>query len=216
MSSSPEAVLPPDALSALRPDSVLIFPTETLYGIGCSAWRENAIARVFKIKGRAPDQPPPVLIADEDQLRLLAETVSPTAQLLMNAFWPGSLTLILPARREIPGALCGVNPERNIRTIGVRQTAHPVAATLCAALNAPLVATSANFTGAVGRAAQPQKLDDIPITLRQMVDVVVDGGAVGGAPSTIVDCLCHPPRVLRAGAIATKELQKILPTIQAI
>jgi L-threonylcarbamoyladenylate synthase len=209
-------VSPTHLLSALRTGSVIIFPTETLYGIGCNIWDENAAARVFEIKGRAPDQPPPVLIANIKQLDALVTKRSPAALLLMREFWPGSLTLVLPARAELPVALCGFDEAQNMRTIAIRQTAHPLAATVCEALQAPLVATSANFSGATGQAAQPHSLADIPARLQKMADVVIDGGTVGGAPSTIVDCVSEPPRLLRVGAIARAALQKVLPDIQAL
>jgi L-threonylcarbamoyladenylate synthase len=208
-------VLPPHTLSALRTDSVIIFPTETLYGIGCNIWNENAVARVFEIKGRAPNQPPPVLIADVKQLDALAAKRSLAALPLIRKFWPGSLTLVLPARPELPAALCGFDERQNVRTIAIRQTAHPLAAALCEAPQAPLVATSANFSGATRQAAQPHSLGDIPVRLQEMADVVIDGGTVGGAPSTIVDCVSEPPRLLRVGAITPAALQKFLPDMQS-
>jgi L-threonylcarbamoyladenylate synthase len=203
--------LPPAVLNALRRDSVFIFPTETLYGIGCSIRHKRAIEHVFEIKGRLPHQPPPVLFAGEEQLNELIEKIPSSAMPLMKRFWPGSLTLILPARTEIPDALCGFNAKHNKRTIGVRQTSHPLAKALCVALNSPIVATSANFSGEVGRAARPQTLADIPIALQKMVDVVVDGGAVGGAPSTIVDCSYNPPRLVREGAVTLAQLRSVSP-----
>jgi L-threonylcarbamoyladenylate synthase len=214
MPLSRENTLPPNILSALCPDSVAVFPTETLYGIGCSIHCENAVARVFEIKGRALSQPPPVLISNSDQLRALVEKIPQAAAPLMTHFWPGSLTIIFPAHHEIHPLLCGWNETQNTRTIAVRQTSHPLAAALCDALQAPVIATSANFSGAVGRAAQPRTLMDIPEALQNLADVVINGDTVGGAPSTIVDCTCEPPRVLRMGAVTLKELQKVLPEIQ--
>lgn len=187
----------------LRPDDVFIFPTETLYGIGCSIRSEAAIERVLQIKNRRQNQLPPVLIADIGQLETLtAESALPLpARRLIAEFWPGSLTLVLPAREELPEVLCGRSADGKTRTVGVRHTAHPVAATICRVLSAPIIATSANFTGATGRAAAPRSLNDIPPELKQMVDLVIDGGTVGGSPSTVVDCTSNPPRILRAGAV---------------
>ncbi len=204
----------PQVLSALRSDSVIIFPTETLYGIGCSIRHKNAIARVFEIKGRSPNQPPPILIGDANQLNTLVKNIPPSALLLIENFWPGSLTLVLPARAEIPAELCGFNEKQNMRTIAVRQTAHIIAVALCKNLDSPIVATSANFSGADGRAAQPRMLDDIPINFQKLADVVIYGKAVGGAPSTVVDCTCSTPRVLRVGAISLAELRKFSLEIQ--
>lgn len=184
----------------LQPESVFIFPTETLYGIGCSIYSEDAIARVFNIKNRGQNQPPPVLIADSRHLYELVAEAPPLARELITRFWPGALTLVLPARDEVPKVLCGLSDDGVTKTIGVRQTAHPVAAALCNLLGAPIIATSANFSGAVGTAAAPRSLEEIPLELKQLVDFVIRGEAVGGLPSTVVDCVSAPPRILRAGA----------------
>lgn len=216
MPSSSNHILPPQVLETLHSDSIIIFPTETLYGIGCSIWHEDAIARVFEIKGRAPDQAPPILIAEVNQLNGLIENMPQSASVLIERFWPGSLTLVFAARAELPSSLCSFNEKQNVRTIAIRQTAHPIAAAVCGALASPVVATSANFSGETGRAGQPQTVDDIPRAFQNLADVVINGAAVGGAPSTIVDCLSDPPRVLRAGAISLMALQNYLPEIQAL
>lgn len=188
-------------MKQLAQDSVLIFPTETLYGIGCSVLCDAAVMRVFEIKGRDLRQPPPVLIADQMQLKTLVTGIPPSAQKLMDEFWPGSLTLILPARDSVSDKLCGIGTDGVTRTIGIRHTAHPLARRLCETMHSPLVATSANFSGATGRSAAPQSLDDIPDELKNLVDVVIDGGLVGGQPSTVVDCSGMAPCILRTGAV---------------
>ncbi len=190
-----------DAFNRLPQDPVFIFPTETLYGIGCSIASENAIARVFEIKGRDLRQPPPVLIAERQQLSALVKNIPSSALELMDEYWPGSLTLILPAHESVSKHLCGIGADGITHTIGVRHSAHPFAVELCRAMGAPLIATSANFSGATGRAAAPQGLDDIPDELKNRVDAIIDGGSVGGLPSTIVDCTGDSPRLLRAGAV---------------
>lgn len=202
----PSTVLSPETRARLHLDSVLIFPTETLYGIGCSIRSETAIARVLKIKNRGQTQPPPVLIASAQQLSVLVTELSPLARELIAQFWPGSLTLVLPARDEVPEVLCGRSADGKTRTIGVRHTAHPLASALCETLHSPIIATSANFSGATGQAANPHSLDDIPEELKLLVDIVIDGGPVGGLPSTVVDCVAQPPRILRTGAIALEEI----------
>jgi L-threonylcarbamoyladenylate synthase len=144
-----------------------------------------------------------VLIGSSDQLSTLASRIPPVAQGLMAQHWPGALTLILPARDELSSLLCGWNQETSTRTVGVRFTGHAMAHAILES-RAPLVATSANFSGAVGRAAAPQALDDIPHNFQERADCVIDGGAVGGAPSTVVDCTGRVPRVLRSGAISVE------------
>jgi L-threonylcarbamoyladenylate synthase len=110
------------------------------------------------------------------------------------------LTLVLAARPVLPPVVTGTNEQRRA-TVAVRRSAHPVARELCEKLQAPLVATSANFSGATGKEANPQSLNDVSAELLRRVDVVLEGGAVGGLPSTIVDCTGMSPRVLRQGAL---------------
>lgn len=187
-------------VSLIQSGGVLIFPTETIYGIGCSALQEESIRRVFEIKGRKPDQPPPVLVANDKQLMTLVASVPAFAAELMHEFWPGSLTLILPARDDVSSLLCSETNEGSTRAVGVRMTGHTTARAMCEE-SAPLIATSANFSGASGRAAAPQEMNDIPSDFKIMVDAVIDGGVVGGVASTVVDCTGDAPRVLRPGAV---------------
>jgi len=181
----------------------LIFPTETIYGLGAIATDANAVAKLFSIKGRSPEKPPPVIISNHEQLLQLVSEIPPQAKLLMQKYWPGALTLIFPARNDLPEIICGKSTfeGKEISTIAVRMTSHPLAKKLCEEVGAPLIATSANFSGATGRAAAPQTLDDIPPTFLQKVDVVIDGKAEAGTASTIVDCTVSPARVLRVGAV---------------
>lgn len=202
--------LPHDLLAQLPPEPVFIFPTETLYGIGCRVPDSNAVSRVFQIKGRDLRQPPPVLIAERPQLDALVKSTPLSAQELMDEYWPGSLTLILPARESVADCLCGIAANGQ-RTIGVRHSAHPLAVELCLSLDSPIIATSANFSGATGRAAAPHCLDDIPNEFKNLVDAVIDGGNVKGLPSTIVDCTGDVPRILRSGAIILPHYEKNNP-----
>ncbi len=187
------------AIAIIRRGGLVIYPTETLYGLGCDATNEAALRRLFEIKGRALTQPPPLLIAGEAQLTMLVADVSPTARELMAQHWPGALTLILPAQEGLSPLL--TSEANGVKTIGVRESGHAIARALCEGAGVPIVATSANFSGATGNAAAPRILDDIPADFKALVDLVLDGGAVGGAPSTIVDCTSAAPRVLRRGAI---------------
>jgi L-threonylcarbamoyladenylate synthase len=190
-----------ETVEIIRRGGVIIFPTETIYGLGCDATNDVAVQRLLDIKGRSGEayKPPPVLIAGAKQLEMLVETIPDEARELMRKYWPGSLTLVLPARENLSPLLVsgGAAP-----TIGVRETGHAIARALCEESGVPLIATSANFTGATGRAAAPQTLDDIPVELRSLVDAIVDGGAVGGSPSTVVDCTTFPFRIIRQGMVA--------------
>jgi len=190
----------PSDIEIIQRGGLVIFPTETLYGLGCVVTDEAALRRLFAVKGRAPGQPPPILVADDQQLGLLVEQVPASAAQFITAHWPGALTLVLPARRNLSPLLTGVSAQGGA-TVGVRRSAHPVAQALCEAVGLPLVATSANRSGAGGAEATPHAIDDIALSLRDAVDVIIDGGAVSGQPSTVVDCTCDPPRVLRQGAL---------------
>lgn len=188
-------------IEIIQRGGLVIYPTETLYGLGCCATHEAALQRLFQVKGRALGQPPPVLVSGMTQLHLLVASIPDIAVELINTYWPGALTLILPANDNLSALLTGVKDETSILTIGVRQSGHPIAAALCERVGAPLVATSANYSGASRREAAPHSLEDIPASLRQSVDVVLDGGTVAGQPSTILDCTGDAPRVLRQGAL---------------
>lgn len=187
------------AIEIIRRGGLIIYPTETIYGLGCDATNEEALRRLFEVKGRALTQPPPVLIAGDEQLARLVREVPPTARQLMAEHWPGSLTLILPAQSGLSPLLTG--EANGGLTIGVRESGHTMARALCEGAGVPIVATSANFSGATGAAAAPRTPDDIPAEFKALVDLVLDGGPVGGLPSTIVDCTAQPPHVLRQGAI---------------
>lgn len=188
-------------IETIRRGGLVIFPTETLYGLGCCARDEAALRRLFEAKGRPPGQPPPVLVADREQLASLTTAIPDIALELMSRHWPGALTLVLKARRCINPLLTTISTQSGVRTVGVRQSGHPVAHELCARVGAPIVATSANISGAIGPAANPRSLDDIPETLRAQVDLILDGGEVSGLPSTVVDCTGPQPVVLRRGAV---------------
>lgn len=193
--------------AALRDNAALVFPTETIYGIGARALNEEALNAVFNAKNRAAEKAPPVLISSREQLQLLVkiESVSLFAQTLMDAHWPGALTLVLPARGDLPPQLTQRNA-RGERTVAVRQTSQRVARLLCEKCG-PLIATSANFSGAIGNAAAPRRLEDVDEQLRACVAFSLDDGEVFGAPSSVVDCSENVPRLLREGALSATTLE---------
>ena len=134
-----------NALAALKRGEAIVFPTETLYGLGADALNFSAVENVFQLKGRDPDNPLPVLVADRTMLESLVAKVSPLAEKLMAHFWPGPLTLVLPARDDIPRPLVNANGG-----IGVRLSSQPIATELVRLLGRPLTATSANPSGQPG------------------------------------------------------------------
>jgi L-threonylcarbamoyladenylate synthase len=180
------------AVEALRHGGVVVYPTETLYGLGVDATDEAALLRLVALKGREPGKPISVLVSDRDMLRRVAE-VTPAASRLMDCFWPGPLTLTLPARAGVSPLLLGGGS-----TIGVRCSSHPLAGALVAGLGRPVTSPSANPAGM----PPPVTLAHARAYFREAVDVYLDGGELpGGVGSTVVDP--GPPlKLIREGAIA--------------
>ncbi|HYD47374.1 MAG TPA: L-threonylcarbamoyladenylate synthase [Terriglobales bacterium] len=193
----PEAQLDA-AVAAIRAGGVVVYPTETLYGLGVDATSAAALARLIRVKGREPGKPISVLISDEAMVNQLATEIPPVAQRLMQRFWPGALTLLLPARPEISPELTGGSGR-----IGMRLSSCAAATELVRRAGRPITTTSANPAGAAPAAA----LAEARAYFGERVDVYVDGGILPGEPaSTVVLCDDNQVRVLRAGAIASADL----------
>lgn len=179
------------AIEVLQNGGVVIFPTDTVYGIGCDALNAAAVERVFRIKGREMGKPVPVLVASMDDLPRLVRTVSPMARALMEKFLPGGVTVVLPKLESVPDIVTA-----RADTMGVRIPDHPVTLTLLRLSGVALIAPSANFSGE----PPARRVADIPTSLLEQVDTVIDDGdAPGGVPSTVVDVTSLPPRILREG-----------------
>ncbi len=196
----PEAIR--TAADAIRRGELVIFPTETVYGLAADAFNEAAAKRVFDAKGRASMQPLPIQIANKDQLYEVASEVSEDARLLAKRFWPGPLTLVLPKKESLPDIVTGGE-----KTIGVRIPDHSVALALIREVGRPIIATSANISGSA-----PSKTADAAIDmLGCSVSVVLDAGESQiGVASTVVDLSISPARILRVGAICAERIKEIL------
>lgn len=191
-----------DALIALAAGEAIVYPTETFYALGVDALSSDALERLFAIKGREPGKPVALIAADSAMAFAVAREIPAQARMLAEAFWPGPLTLILPAREGIPAALIGADGG-----VGVRVSSHPIARALAAGLQRPLTATSANLAG------EPPAVE--PESARRAfgdkVKVFVEGGRLaGGAPSTMVSVNRTGIRVLRAGAVSERQLAAAL------
>jgi L-threonylcarbamoyladenylate synthase len=196
--------LSPDVLEVItrlvRGHGVLAMPTESYYALGASPFDARAVQRVCDIKGRSQDNPILVLIGDRRQLTGLVADVPPAAEALMQHFWPGPLTLVLPAVSHLPRVLTA-----GTGTVGVRLSSHPILIRLLQHVG-PLTGTSANRTGrpAVCSAAQ------VEADLGRDVDAILDGeDTPGGAPSTVVDAT-GPIRLLREGLIGRQAIRDLL------
>lgn len=184
------------ALAALRAGEAILVPTDTLYGLAALPMVPGAVDRLFALKARPADMPIAVLVADLGQVEALAE-VSGAARRLVDAFWPGPLTMVLPRKAGVDLPL-GAPHE----TIGVRWPDHPVIAALASEVG-PLATTSANRTG------EPTPVDAgaAAAALTGSVGAVLDGGPCAGTASTVVDLTGPEIRILRVGAITEAQLR---------
>jgi L-threonylcarbamoyladenylate synthase len=181
---------------------LVAFPTDTLYGLAAAASNDRAVKRLFEVKGRPPDRPLPILIESIEDADVIATDIPSGARLLMEAFWPGGLTLALRRHRRFCSlALAGGD------TVAVRVPAHPVALELLRRVGEPLTGTSANLSGRPG----PRTAEEVRRQLGERVDLIVDGGPCpGGIESTVVDCTVEPPRLLREGAVPAERIAAAL------
>jgi L-threonylcarbamoyladenylate synthase len=196
-----EAVLK-EAARCLQNGGLVAFPTDTLYGLAAVASQERAVERLLEAKERPRDRPLPILVASAVDVDGVATEVSPAARRLMEAFWPGGLTLVLRRHPRFHSLALAAGD-----TVAVRVPAHPVALELLRRVGEPLTGTSANLSGRPG----PRTAGDVRHQLGDRVDLIVDGGPCpGGVESTVVDCTVDPPRVLREGAVSAERVAAVL------
>ena len=175
---------------------LIVFPTDTLYGLACNPTNPAALRDIYAAKGRSTLKALPVLIGAHEQLTQLVENIPPQARRLMERFWPGALTLVLPKQAHLPSEL---TPYPGL---AVRMPNHPFALELLQALG-PLAVTSANLSDQ----ANPQTAQEVFAQLAGRVDLILDGGKLKiGQASTIVDCTGAEPVLLRAGPIPFETL----------
>jgi L-threonylcarbamoyladenylate synthase len=185
------------AVRTLAQGGVVVYPTETLYGLGVDASNPAALHRLVALKGREPGKPILVLVGDMTMLAALVDDIPPAAHRLMRRFWPGPLTVVLRARADVSPVLTGGSG-----TIGVRLSSHPTARTLPLQLGRPVTAPSANPRGQ----PPPRTVAEARRYFGRTVDHYVDGGLVQGIPSTVVDAR-GALRVIRHGAVPATEIR---------
>jgi L-threonylcarbamoyladenylate synthase len=188
-------------LATAAAGGLLIFPTDTVYGLGARADRERSVRRIYEVKGRPAELALPVLVGSVKGARRVADW-SMAAQRLAEAFWPGPLTLVLPVRAELSAL---VTAGRG--TVGVRMPDHAALLDWLEACDFPLAVTSANRSG------EPPavRVTDLPPELQEAVDLILDGGAYpGGVASTVVDLTSSPLQILRRGPISEQEILEVL------
>ena len=185
----------------LRQGQLVCYPTDTVYGIGATASNEDAIRRLYAVKGRTPNKPLPLLIAEPADAGRYAE-ITPVAHRLMSRFWPGPLTIVLRKSAGLRSrALAGQN------TVGLRVPDNDVPRSLVKMLGEPLTGSSANRSGA----RPPVSAAEVAFSLGEMVSLVIDGGrASGEVESTVVDVTGAAPVIVREGAVSREELEDAL------
>ena len=193
------------AASIILRGGLVVFPTDTVYGVGGHPFLPAAAERIYRAKMRPRDKAIPLLVSGPEQLAQVVIDVPSAARRLMAAFWPGALTVVLPKHPSVPDVLTAGRA-----SVALRMPDHPLVAALAEAISAPVAATSANLSGRppATTATQAEK------ALGEVVDLVIEGGPCsGGVPSTVLDLTMRPPQVVRPGAISLKELRRIVSTI---
>lgn len=208
MSAEPVAVPAdaPDAVqqaqAALAAGQLVLFPTDTVYGLAARADDETAVAKLFAAKQRPEEKALPLLLADAEQLAEVAAEVPAAARVLAEAFWPGPLTIVLRKNAIISDLVTG-----GLGTVGVRVPDLAIARSILRACGFPIAVTSANLSG--DRPACT--VADLPQALRAQVSIIIDGGhCAGQTPSTVADVTTDPPRILREGPISAEAIRQAL------
>ncbi|AYC28820.1 L-threonylcarbamoyladenylate synthase [Paenisporosarcina cavernae] len=191
------------AAKSLLQDELVAFPTETVYGLGAIATSEQAVAKIFAAKGRPSDNPLIVHVASISQVEQYVTTIPDNARKAMEAFWPGALTVVLPAKQGVfpPNVTAGLS------TVGLRVPNHPVARKLLEKVAAPIAAPSSNRSGKPSPTSAAHVVQD----LQGVIPYIVDGGETAiGVESTVVDFTVTPPAILRPGGVTEEMLRECL------
>lgn len=190
------------AVEVLRSGGIVALPTETFYGLAVDSSQAEAAARLNRLKAKPADAPLLLLAADGSQVEQVSAAASPSLGLLSQRFWPGPLTLVLPARSEA-----------RQRSVAVRVPGLALPRMLAAALGRPITGPSANIHGQPPPRTAAEVADSFP----EGIDLLLDGGPTpGGAPSTLLDLTGERPRVLRQGIVRETALLHFLPDLEGI
>lgn len=193
------------AATLLARGELVAFPTETVYGLGANALDEAAVRQIFAAKDRPADNPLIVHVTNTIPLTGIVSEIPPAAQLLMNTFWPGPLSLVLPKHRDLPSVTTG-----GLDTVVVRFPSHPVARALITAAKLPIAAPSANTSGK----PSPTTATHVKADLDGKIPLIIDAGPVAvGLESTVVDCTTDTLTILRPGAVTSEMLRIVIPDI---
>ena len=202
----PDPIKIQTAAQIIQKGGLVAFPTETVYGLGADALNSAAVLSLFKAKGRPLDNPPIIHIADPKEVHALIKEVPAKAEVLMNQFWPGPLTLIFKHSNIIPKVTVA-----GLDTVAIRMPKHKVALSLIKQSGRPIAAPSANLAGK----PSPTTAQHVHEDLNGRIDAILDGGSTNiGVESTVVDVSVDPPMVLRPGGTSIEELKAILGDVK--
>lgn len=189
------------ASAVIKKGGLVLFPTETVYGLGANGLDKNAVEKIFNAKGRKSDNPLILHISDFKMLDLITYGITDIEQKLMNAFWPGPFTIILNKTKNVPNIVTG-----NLDTVAVRMPNNLIAKRLIEYSGVPIAAPSANISGK----PSGTNLDDIIDELKDKVDCIIDGGNCEvGLESTVVRVINNTPHILRPGKITPEQIMQI-------
>ncbi|KKO77993.1 MULTISPECIES: L-threonylcarbamoyladenylate synthase [Corynebacterium] len=189
------------AVKAAKSGRLVVMPTDTLYGLGCDAFDNDAVASLLATKHRGPDMPVPVLVGSWDTVKGLVASLDDTAQTLIEAFWPGGLSIVVPQAPSLPWNLGDTRG-----TVMLRMPLHPIAIELLREVG-PMAVSSANISGQT----PPTTAIAAKQQLGKAVTVYLDGGeAEVGKPSTIIDLSGSRPYLLREGALSAEQIGEVI------
>ncbi|MDQ2817680.1 MAG: L-threonylcarbamoyladenylate synthase [Candidatus Eremiobacteraeota bacterium] len=202
----PDALLKAQAAACVRSGGSVIFPTDTVYGIGCDPENQSAVQAIYAAKRRSPDKPLAIHIAVAEQLDEFAQALTPAARAIVARLWPGPIAIVVVRKpgRCAPAALGG-------QTISVRCPAHPACAAILESTG-PLGATSANVSGQTAYAGGTAGLAALP----EATLALIAGDLLPGQESTVLDCSAAAPKILRPGAVAKSTIQRALAGVASL
>ena len=187
-----------EATGVIEKGGIISFPTRCLYGLGADALNTEAVDRVFDVKDRPYGKPILILIKNVEALEKIVRYIPTCASRIMEAFWPGSVTIVFEAKESLPLRLTAGTGK-----IGVRLPAHPVASALVNSIEKPITGTSANIAGRAGCS----RISDLDRRVAEKLDLVLDAGPLeGGAGSTVIDVTGDAPKILREGTVPSTSI----------
>lgn len=195
-----------EAAQIINNGGLVVFPTETVYGIGANGLNSNAVEKIYEAKGRKQDNPLILHISNKEMLETIAENITTVEEKLMEAFWPGPFTIILNRKPCVPNIVTG-----GLDTVGVRMPSGEIARKLIEAANCPIAAPSANISGK----PSGTKVEDIFEELKDKVDCIIDGGnSQVGLESTVVRVIDGIPNILRPGKVTPEQINEVAGNVK--